>query len=90
MRPVRSKEDFIAFDAPYKNTPMWVVDHFTWKECYERGYREPRYPVPAIPIRVGWMPSGICEFVNRPYWYVSTRTYLWTFWKGLGLLEERV
>ena len=57
---------------------------------YAMGRKPPRYPVPAIPTRVGWMPSGINGFVGRPYWYVSTLTYLWTFWKGLGLIEERV
>lgn len=29
----------------------------TWDECYWRGYREPRYPMPAIPLKVVWTPS---------------------------------
>lgn len=56
---------------------------------YVCGFEPPNFTLPAIPTRVGWMPSGINGFVGRPYWYVSTLELLWTFWKGLGLIEER-
>lgn len=31
-----------------QDDPKWV-DEITWRVSYKRGYREPRYPVPAIP-----------------------------------------
>lgn len=45
--------------------------------------------LPAIPVKVGWQPSGIGEMAGVPYLYVSSKDMLWTFWKDFGLVIER-
>lgn len=61
--------------------------------CDCKGYQDgdylPNYPMPAIPVRVGWQPTGTNECKDRPYWWVCSMDMLWTFWKDWGLVAER-
>lgn len=63
---------------------------YTYHElAYYVGLDEPRYPVPAIPIKVGFHPYS--HMPDRaPYIYVHLwQRVLWTFFKGWGIVIER-
>lgn len=57
---------------------------------YAIGLDEPNYPVPAIPVRVGWQPTGKNDCQNIPYFWICSRDMLWTAWKDLGIYIEHV
>ena len=66
-----------------------TVDWTIWRMAYERGYRPPRYPVPAIPVHIGFMPTGTGAMRGVPYiWLTAGYNRLITFWKGLDTIEE--
>lgn len=48
------RESIIAWDILTRNVETWIVDKLTWDQAYERGYREPRFPVPAILQHFEW------------------------------------
>lgn len=56
-------------------------------ECrYVEGKEPPHFPVPAIPIRVGYMPADSTQPIAPcAYWYVSSDRLLWSIWKYEGL-----
>jgi hypothetical protein len=64
------------------------ADAIVWEWRYYKGYQPPRYPVPAIPMRVGYVPSGIGAMAGVPYVYITTATRCLTYWRGIGLVEE--
>lgn len=79
-------KDVRLFQTPFALYATWVL-------AYERGFRKPRYPVPAVITHVGWQPRGANRFVNRAYWWVCSGTWpqrqvLSTFWQGLGEIRE--
>ena len=44
--PIGSLKTLVPFRVFFTNLPH------LWRKCYERGYREPRFLPPAIPLRV--------------------------------------
>lgn len=61
---------------------------YTWKKAYTNGYRDARFPVPAIPVSVGYQPTGQFEMKGVSYIWIATIDMLWTFWSEHGLIEE--
>lgn len=57
---------------------------------YAEGLLEPNFPVPAIPIKVGFMPWSWQQEYPSGYWYVASRHMLWTMFQRWGLIIERV
>lgn len=45
------KQEFVVFRGMQLVVHTSTVDWATWGSCYTNGYREPRYPLPAIPMR---------------------------------------
>lgn len=43
------------------------VDERTWNGAYLLGYREPRFPVPAVPLRVVWPDTWRIVYRNINY-----------------------
>lgn len=61
-------------------------DKMTWWLAYEYGYREARYPMPAIPVEVGYE----FEETSVGYCWICSEYMLWTYWPLLGrIIEER-
>jgi hypothetical protein len=52
-----------------------IWDHNMWKWCYYRGYREPRYPVPALCRIVDILPTEIVVWVCSNETTKDYRTY---------------
>lgn len=71
------------------DSAMKMHDYFTWHLAYAKGYRPPRYKLPAIPVKTGYQPSGAGVMAGVAYiWLTSGPDRLTTFWKGLGYVEE--
>lgn len=73
----------------------WRVLGFSHKDAiretakrYRRGKLPANYPVPAIPIYVGWYPIGIGLCEGLSYWYIASRHMLWTCWQRYGLVRQ--
>lgn len=67
----------------------WVTND---DECYymlNPAECPPHYPVPAIPIKVGFMPWSWQQEYPSGYWYVASRHMLWTIFQRWGLIIER-
>jgi len=58
-------------------------------ELYQAGRLPPNYSVPAIPVHVGWQEHGVA-LRSTPYFWVCNYRLLWTVWKDIGLIEERI
>lgn len=56
---------------------------------YLCGEMLPNYPVPAIPVSVGWQPKGSREFVRHSYWWIVTEAMLWTCWSNGLMVVQR-
>lgn len=59
-------------------------------ERYQRGEVAPRFAVPAIPIKVGYMPWSWKQDFPSAYWYIANRFLLWTCFKRWGFTQERI
>lgn len=57
---------------------------------YMVGNYPPNYPVPAIPIRVGWEPGHPTQMFPSAYWWVTSKDMLWSFFKEWGFVREHV
>lgn len=58
------------------------------KYLYECGNFPPNYPVPAIPIRVGYMPAHPSQPYPSAYWYICSDNMLWSCFERFGLVIE--
>lgn len=56
---------------------------------YLSGNRPARYPVPAIPVRVGWMPESSKQQFPSSYWWICSTNMLWSCFEKWGLVVER-
>lgn len=56
-----------------------ILNEITWYCAYARGYREPRYPVPAIPMYCGWL---VDVPVKRFDFVILEGTKIVGSWKG--------
>jgi hypothetical protein len=72
------------------NAERRLKDHLAWRLAYIRGYREPRYPVPAIPLLTVWPSDGYlgCVYIddlsNGEDDPMMVRG--WDFWEGKSML----
>lgn len=55
---------------------------------YQRGAFAPRYSVPALPTKVGYMPKHHTQLYPSAYIYISSPRLLWTFFQKFGLVVE--
>lgn len=68
----------------------WRGYKFKLGEQYHRGKEPPHYPVPAIPVRVGYQPACyIQQEYPSAYWWIASRTLLWSCFEKHGLVIER-
>lgn len=66
-----------------------MVDFGSARIAYLKGYRPARYPVPAVPVHTGFVPSGTGPMRNVPYiWVTYGYNRLTTYWKGLDPILE--
>lgn len=77
------------------NDPLPVVmsereaDDITWEWAYYRGYKPADYPVPAVVVRTGFVPSGGNGMRGIPYiWLMYGYNKLTTFWKDHDTVVE--
>lgn len=75
-----------AFKSDRKICDPRVRDHVS----YVTGVNRPNYPVPAIPVKVGYQPKGGGEWDSHSYVYVCSLDMLWTFWSHSVLIVEHI
>lgn len=78
--------------AGFKSTHCALLgcDQCDYCEWYQQGHGEPHFNLPAIPIKVGYMPWSWHQDYPSSYWYIASRHMLWTCFRRWGLIVERV
>lgn len=64
-------------------------NHKNMFECETQYYGPAHYPVPAIPVKVGFHQAHHTQLFPCAYWYVSTMSLMWTFFDKIGMVEQR-
>lgn len=87
---MRRDRSWLHIVHPVRNGVEIMASQMSPKEgAYLVGLLKPRYPVPAIPIKVGWQPSGMNECSGCCYWYIASEDLLWTAWATGQMVVER-
>lgn len=58
-----------------------------YKYCH--GDARPHFPVPAVPVRVGWQPEHPMQMYPSSYWWITSPTMLWSIFSRWGLIVEK-
>lgn len=92
------KETVIAYKGTLKFTFILssnAVDDVTWGQAYRKGIREPRFPVPVIPLQVVW-PDDLNSFGYKDMIYIDdighrddpVMVCAWDFYEGPNRIGE--
>ena len=75
------RDDRIVYEGQSYLTSMRYNDDWTWGWAYQKGYRKPNYPVPAIPVNVtNVLHSPIC---------ITSRGRQTTVWLGATMIVAK-